>query len=65
MVNTCMQVGQNTKVIGKKTNSTVRVKRLGVMVLNSKESIKRGRNMEKDVIHGLVAITMDSGFITK
>ncbi len=47
MVNTCMQMELHIKVIGKKTNSTVRVKRHGLMVLVMKETTKRVRNMEK------------------
>ena len=58
MVNTLMQMGQNTTVIGKKTNSTVKVMRLGLMVLFIMATIKRDRKMEKVFSSGkMVALT--------
>ncbi len=53
-------MGQNTKVSGKKTYSTVRVKRHGLMVLIMKETTKRVRNMEKVFPGGqMVTLTLE------
>jgi hypothetical protein len=52
---TAIWTGPSTRVNGKKTNSTDRVSRPGLMVLGMRGNTKRARSMESEPSHGLTA----------
>ena len=61
-----IQMGVNTRVIGKKMNNMVKAKRLYPMVIITKETFSKERKMGKEIIDGLTdQPIMDNTQITK
>lgn len=64
MASTCIPMAHNMKDSGKKTSSTEKVKRHGLMVLSTKEIILRVKRTVLESLDGLMVLLMKGNSLT-